>query len=114
MTDAAHPLLPSATPLLRDGATAVQVGGVDSGAGVLIGRGGSGLAALLRGLDGRRALRAVLRDAERDGLDRGPVVRVLGGLRAAGLLLDVDAADLLAAASAPARPHAPPRSSRPR
>jgi hypothetical protein len=82
--------------LLRDGAAAVQVGGVDSGAGVLIGSGGSGMAALLRGLDGRRALRAVLQDADREGLDRATVVRVLDRLRAAGLLLDVDAADLLA------------------
>ena len=102
MTDAAHPLLPSATPLLRDGAGAIQVGGVDSGAGLLIGPGGAGPAALLRGLDGRRTQRAVLRDADRDGLDRTTVVHVLDGLRAAGLLLDVDAADLLAADAGPA------------
>jgi len=102
VTDAAHPLLPSATPLLRDGAGAIQVGGVDSGAGLLIGPGGAGLTALLRGLDGRRTQRAVLRDADRDGLDRTTVVRVLDGLRAAGLLLDVDAADLLAADAGPA------------
>jgi hypothetical protein len=102
VTDAAHPLLPAATPLLRDGAAAVQVGGVDSGAGVLIGPDGTGLATLLRGLDGRRAQRAVLSDADRDGLDRASVVRVLDGLRAAGLLLDVDAADLLMADAGPA------------
>ena len=102
MTDGAHPLLPAATPLLRDGARAVQVGGVDTGTGVLIGPDGAALAGLLRGLDGRRALRTVLRDADRDGLDRPTVARVLDGLRAAGLLLDVDAVDLLAADAGPA------------
>jgi hypothetical protein len=102
VTDGAHPLLPAATPLLRDGARAVQVGGVDSGTGVLIGPDGAGLVGLLRGLDGRRALRTVLRDADRDGLDPPTVARVLDGLRAAGLLLDVDAADLLAADAGPA------------
>jgi hypothetical protein len=102
VTDTAHPLLPAATPLLRDGATTVQVGGVDSGDGVLIGPVGTGLAGLLRGLDGRRAQRTVLGDADRDGLDRPTVVRVLDRLRAAGLLLDVDAVDLLAADAGPA------------
>jgi hypothetical protein len=102
VTDAARPLLPAATPLLRDGAAGVQVGGVDSTAGLLVGPGGAGLAALLRGLDGRRTQRAVLRDADRAGLDRPTVVRVLDGLRAAGLLLDVDAADLVAADAGPA------------
>ena len=102
MTDTAHPLLPAATPLLRDGASAVQVGGVDSGDGVLIGPDGAALAGLLRSLDGRRAQRAVLGDADRDGLDRPTVVRVLDGLRAAGLLLDVDAVDLMAADAGPA------------
>jgi hypothetical protein len=102
VTDTAHPLLPAATPLLRDGAAALQVGGVDSGAGVLLGPDGAGLTTLLRGLDGGRSQRAVLGDADRDGLDRATVVRVLDGLRAAGLLMDVDAADLLAADAGPA------------
>jgi hypothetical protein len=102
VTDSAHPLLPAATPLLRDGASAVQVGGVDSGAGLLIGPDGAALAELLRGLDGRRTQRAVLGEADRDGLDRATVVRVLDGLRAAGLVLDIDAADLLAADVGPA------------
>lgn len=102
MTDAAHPLLPAATPLLRADARAVQVGGVDSGAGVLVGPDAGPLAGLLRGLDGGRSRRAVLGDADRMGLDRSTVSRVLDGLRAAGLLLDVDGADLLAADAGPA------------
>jgi bacteriocin biosynthesis cyclodehydratase domain-containing protein len=102
VTDAAHPLLPAATPLLRAGTTAVQVGGVDSGAGMLITPDTAGLTALLRGLDGSRSRRAVLGDAERNGLDRSTVAHVLDGLRATGLLLDVDAADLLAADAGPA------------
>lgn len=97
VTDTPHPLLPAAIPLLYDGTGAVQVGGVDSGPGLLIDAGGPGLAALLRGLDGRRPQRTVLGDAEHRGLDRATVVRVLDGLRAAGLLHDLDAADLLAA-----------------
>jgi hypothetical protein len=80
----------------------VQVGGVDSTDGVLLGPDGSGVAALLRGLDGRRAQRAVLADAAREGLDPTDVASVLDGLRAAGLLLDLDAADLLAADAGPA------------
>ncbi|WP_245160903.1 RNA polymerase-binding protein RbpA, partial [Blastococcus sp. CT_GayMR16] len=108
MTDAAHPLLPAAVPVLRAGETAVQVGGVDSGAGVLIGPDGTALAALLRGLDGRRSQRAVLSEADRSGLDLSTVARVLDGLRAAGLLLDLDAADLLAADAGPAAPRNEP------
>lgn len=102
MTDAAHPLLPASTPLLRDGAATVQVGGADSGPGLLITPDAARLAVLLRGLDGGRTQRAVLGDADRDGLDRATVVRVLDALRAAGLLVDVDAADLLAADAGPA------------
>ena len=102
MTDTPHPLLPAATPLLRVGPGAVQVGGVDSGPGVRIDAGATGLARLLRGLDGGRALRSILADADRDGLDRSTVVSVLDGLRAAGVLLDIDAADLLAADAGPA------------
>jgi hypothetical protein len=102
VTDTPHPLLPAATPLLRDGARSVQVGGVDSLPGVRIGPGAAGLARLLRSLDGGRAQRSVLADAEGEGLDRAAVVSVLDGLRAAGVLLDVDAADLLAADAGPA------------
>jgi hypothetical protein len=102
VSDSAHPLLPAATPLLRDGDTAIQVGGVDAADGVLLEPDGAGVAALLRGLDGRRAQRAVLRDAARDGLDPVVVTRVLDGLRAAGVLLDLDAADLLATDVGPA------------
>ena len=102
MTDAAHPLLPAATPLMRDGAAAVQVGGADSGPGLVIAPDAARLAVLLRGLDGSRTQRAVLGDAARDGLDRTTVVRVLDALRAAGLLVDVDAADLMAADAGPA------------
>lgn len=102
MTSTPHPLLPAATPLLRVGARAVQVGGVDSGAGVRIGPDAVDLARLLRGLDGRRAQRTVLADADSSGLEPATVAGVLDGLRAAGLLLDVDAADLLAADAGPA------------
>jgi bacteriocin biosynthesis cyclodehydratase domain-containing protein len=102
VTDIPHPLLPAATPLLRDGAGVVQVGGVDSRVGVRIGPGAAGLARLLRTLDGRRSQRTVLADADRGGLDPATVAGVLDGLRAAGVLLDVDAADLLAADAGPA------------
>ena len=102
MTDTAHPLLPAAVPLLRDGAAALQIGGVDSTDGLLVTPGGADLRALLRGLDGRRTQRAVLADARRDGLDPGDVAAVLEGLRTSGLLLDGEAADLLAADAGPA------------
>ena len=102
MSDAAHPLLPAATPLLRAGGAALQVGGVDSTDGLLVSPGGADVGALLRGLDGRRAQRAVLADAARDGLDPAAVTELLEGLRATGLLLDLDAADLLSSAAGPA------------
>lgn len=102
MTSTPHPLLPAATPVLRVGARAVQIGGVDSRAGVRIGPEAADLARLLRGLDGRRSQRAVLADAGRSGLDPSRVAGVLEGLRAAGLLLDVDPADLLVADAGPA------------
>jgi hypothetical protein len=102
VSDTDRPLLPAATPLLRTGGTALQVGGVDSTDGVLLGPDGSGVAALLRGLDGHRTQRAVVDDAVRDGLDPADVAGVLEGLRSAGLLLDLDAADLLAADAGPA------------
>ena len=102
MSDTAHPLLPVATPLLRSGPDAIQVGGVDSTDGLLVTPAGGGVAALLRGLDGRRPQRAVLVDAAGAGLDPSAVAVVLDALRAAGLLVDVDAADLLAADAGPA------------
>jgi ThiF family len=100
VSDAVHPLLPSATPLLHDDGD-LQVGGVDTGPGVLVPSGGW-LEPVLRGLDGRRAQRAILRDAQRDGLDPAAVATVLDGLRATGLLVDLDPADLLAAGAGPA------------
>ena len=102
MSDASHPLLPAATPLLRNGSTGLQIGGVDTTDGVLLGAGGAAVATVLRGLDGRRSQRAVLADAARDGLDPGGVAAVLDRMRAIGLLVDLDAADLLAAGAGPA------------
>jgi hypothetical protein len=102
VSDTAHPLLPAATPLLRVGDTALRIGGVDVADGVVLAPGGAGVAALLRGLDGRRAQRSVLGDAARDGLDPAVVARVLDGLRATGVLVDLDATDLLAAHAGPA------------
>ncbi len=102
MSDTAHPLLPPATPLLRSDVTDLQIGGVDTADGVLVSPQPEGLAAFLRGLDGRRVQRAVLADAARQGLDAGTVGAVLEELRAAHLLADVDAADLLAAGAGPA------------
>ena len=66
--------------------------------------------ALLRGLDGERAQRTVLADAAREGLDPATVTGLLDGLRAAGLVVDLDAADLLAADAGPRPPNAPPPS----
>jgi hypothetical protein len=102
VSDASHPLLPPGTPLLRNGKAGVQVGGVDSTDGLLLGPDADGLAAFLRGLDGRRAQRTVLADAARGGLDPGGVASVLDGLRLTGLLVDLDAADLLASDAGPA------------
>lgn len=118
VTDFAHPLLPAATPLLRDGDGGVQVGGVEGTDGLALGPGGAALAAVLRGLDGRRAQKAVLADAARTGLDPVVVARVLDGLRAGGLLVDLDAGDLLAADAGPAAaartaPELPSASARP-
>ena len=102
MSDTVHPLLPAATPLLRHGDGAVQVGGVDATDGLLLDGDGAAVALVLGGLDGRRAQRTVLGDAARAGLDPALVARVLDGLRAAGLLVDLDAGDLLAADVGPA------------
>ena len=101
VSDTVHPLLPAATPLLHDDG-AVQVGGTDAADGLLLDAGGAALSALLRGLDGRRTQRAVLGDAARDGLDPGVVARVLDGLRSTGILVDLDAGDLLSADAGPA------------
>jgi bacteriocin biosynthesis cyclodehydratase domain-containing protein len=78
------------------------VGGVDATDGLLLGPDGAGVVALLRGLDGHRAQRAVLGDAARAGLDPDVVSHVLEGLRAAGLLVDLDAGDLMATDPGPA------------
>jgi hypothetical protein len=102
VSDADHPLLPAATPLLRAGSAELQVGGVDSTDGVLLGAGGAEIGALLRGLDGRRSQRTVLADAARAGLDPAEVAAVLDALRHAGVLLDLDATDLLASDAGPA------------
>jgi hypothetical protein len=102
VSDTVHPLLPAATPLLADGETAVQVGGVDSTDGMLVMPADGRLTALLRGLDGSRAQRTVLGDAARAGLDPATVTDLLDGLRAAGLVVDLDAADLPATDRAPA------------
>jgi bacteriocin biosynthesis cyclodehydratase domain-containing protein len=101
VTDTSHPLLPAATPLLRDGDGALQVGGVDTAQGVVLVPGDPAVAALLRGLDGRRSQRAVVGDAARDGLDPAVVAQVLDALRGAGLLADLDATDLLSAEAGP-------------
>ena len=101
MTDSAHPLLPAATPLLLGDAGSVQVGGVDSTDGLLVDA-VAGLAPLLRGLDGRRSQSAVRADAVRDGLDPALVDGALDAARSAGLLTDLDPADLLAVGTGPA------------
>jgi ThiF family len=101
VSDTAHPLLPAATPLLDDDGR-VQVGGTDATDGLLLDAGGATVAALLRGLDGRRAQRTVVGDAAREGHDPDLVTQILDGLRSAGIPIDLDAADLLAADAGPA------------
>ena len=98
----AHPLLPAATPLLRSGRDAVQVGGVDSTDGVLVSPADRRTTALLRGIDGRRPQRTVLADAARAGHDTAAVADLLECLRATALLVDLDSADLLASDAGPA------------
>lgn len=102
MTDAAHPLLPAATPVLRAGRDAVQIGGVESTDGVVVSPADRRTATLLRGLDGRRPQRTVLADAVRDGHDPAALTDLLEGLRSTGLLVDLDPADLLASDAGPA------------
>jgi hypothetical protein len=60
------------------------------------------MGSLLRSLDGRRTQCAVLADATRAGLDPAAVTALLDGLRAAGLLVDLDPADRLATDAGPA------------
>ncbi len=102
MSDTAHPLLPPGTPLLQPGPDALQVGGVDGADGLLVGADPVTVAGLLRGLDGRRAQRAVLADAGAAGLDPASVGDLLDRLRSIGTLVDLEAADLLAADVGPA------------
>src|SRR4051794_24459822 len=102
VSDLSHPLLPRSVPLLAAGPGSLQVGGVDSGDGLLVTAEADWLPDLLRGLDGRRSERFVLADAAREGVPPALVRSLLGGLRSAGLLLDVDPADLLAADAGPA------------
>jgi hypothetical protein len=112
VTEIPHPLLPAATPVLRLDAERLQVGGVDGRAGVRVSPAGPDVAALLRRLDGRRSQRAVRDDAVAGGVPGDVVDDLLAGLRDAGLLHDLAAADLLAtdpgpAAAARAEPELP-------
>jgi hypothetical protein len=102
VSDAAHPLLPPGTPLLRRSTDAVQVGGVDGGDGVLVGSAPTAVTELLRGLDGRRPQGAVLADAAGAGLEPRSVAALLDHLRVTGALVDLDAADLLSSDTGPA------------
>ncbi|MGY1711155.1 thiamine biosynthesis protein ThiF [Geodermatophilus sp. SYSU D00758] len=106
MTDTSHPLLPPTVPVLRlpggaDG-PALQVGGVDSTDGVVVSPATGALERLLRGLDGRRPRQAVVADAVRDGHDPAAVEALLRALLDTGLLVDLEAADLLATDAGPA------------
>ncbi len=102
MPDTVHPLLPPGTPLLRRSPDSLQVDGIDGAGTVLAGADPAAVAALLRGLDGRRTQRAVLADAAAGGLDPAAVGALLDGLRVTGALVDVDVADLLASDAGPA------------
>ena len=102
MSDTSHPLVPAATPVLRHPDGSLRIGGVDSTDGLRLDPGGAWLADLVRGLDGRRSRRSVLADAADAGQDPAVVEEVLDRLRAIGLLIDLDPADLLAADAGPA------------
>lgn len=102
MTESPHPLLPAATPVLRVDADVLQVGGVDGRPGLRVSPAGADVATLLSRLDGRRSQRTVRTDAGAGGLDPDLVDDLLGGLRTAGLLHDLAAADLLATDPGPA------------
>ncbi|SEK21532.1 Molybdopterin or thiamine biosynthesis adenylyltransferase [Blastococcus sp. DSM 46786] len=101
MSDNAHPLLPAATPLLAGDAGSVQVGGVDSTDGLLLGA-AAGLAPVLRALDGRRSRRTVRAEAAGQGLPPELVDAAVDALRSAGLVHDLDPADLLVIGPGPA------------
>jgi len=102
VTESPHPLLPTATPLLRVGTDLLQVGGVDGRPGLRVSPAGGDVVALLRRLDGRRSQRAVRSDAVSEGMPAELVDDLLAGLRGAGLLHDLAAADLLATDPGPA------------
>ena len=102
VNESPHPLLPAATPVLRLDADVLQVGGVDGATGLRISPADAGVAVLLRRLDGRRSQRAVRSDAVAGGVPADTVDDLLGGLRSAGLLHDLAAADLLATDPGPA------------
>jgi bacteriocin biosynthesis cyclodehydratase domain-containing protein len=102
MTESPHPLLPAATPVLRLDADLLQIGGVDGRPALRVSPAGAEIAALLRRLDGRRSQRVVRSDAVAGGLPGELVDDLLDGLRSAGLLHDLAAADLLAADPGPA------------
>jgi hypothetical protein len=80
----------------------VRVGGVDSTDGLLACGGVGWVAGLLAGLDGRRPQRTVVADGVRAGVPDAEVRSLLAALRATGLLVDLDATDLLAADAGPA------------
>jgi bacteriocin biosynthesis cyclodehydratase domain-containing protein len=102
VSDLAHPLLPPATPVLATGNGGIQVGGVDTTDGLVVGSDGGWVTRLVRGLDGRRSQRAVVADAVAEGRDPAAVRALLGALRAAELLVDLDPSDLLVADAGPA------------
>jgi hypothetical protein len=102
VTESPHPLLPPATPVLRLDAEVLQVGGLDGGTGLRVSPAGAEIATLLRRLDGRRSQRAVRADAVTGGLPGDIVDDLLSGLRAAGLVHDLAATDLLATDPGPA------------
>jgi hypothetical protein len=102
VTESPHPLLPAATPVLRLDADVLQVGGADGRAGLRVSPAGTEVSALLRRLDGLRSQRAVRGDAVAGGLPTEVVDDLLTGLRGAGLLHDLAAADLLATDPGPA------------
>jgi hypothetical protein len=102
VTESPHPLLPAATPVLRLDPEVLQVGGVDGRAGLRVSPAGEELAAVVRRLDGRRSQRAVRADAGAAGIPPEVLEDLLGGLRGAGLLHDLTAADLLATDPGPA------------
>jgi ThiF family len=100
VSETAHPLLPAGTPVLRSADGSVRIGGVDSTDGLVAGAGW--VAGLVAGLDGRRPQRTVVADGVRAGVPPAQVHALLAALRDAGLLVDLDAADLLATGAGPA------------